>query len=347
MEELLELTFRMGASDLHLLVSYNPTLRINGKLRVLTDKPIITSELVQQLIFSLLTPDQKELFLENRELDFSYSSRNAHFRINIYYQRGTIAGAFRLIPARIRTIDELNLPKICHSFTELRQGFILVTGPTGHGKSTSIASMIDAINQKRSGHIVTIEDPIEYIYPKANSIVSQREIRLDTYSWERALRSALREDIDVVLVGEMRDHETIASALTIAETGHLVFATLHTNSAAQTIDRIVDVFPSSQQTQIRLQLALTLAGVMSQRLIPTIKGDRTVATEILLGTDAVKTTIREGKTHLIENIIQTSKELGMLTLESSLSDLVRSGTITLDTALEFSLRPDQLLRMVK
>ncbi len=346
-EELLEITFKRGASDLHLLVGYSPTIRIDGKLYTLTDKPLVTVDVAEKLVFSLLSSEQKDIFLANRELDFSYSSRSSHFRVNIYYQRGSIGLAARLIPAKIRTIEELNLPKICHTFTALRQGFILVTGPTGHGKSTTLASMIQEINLNREAHIVTIEDPIEYIYPKARGVVSQREMRLDTHSWEMALRSVLREDIDVVLVGEMRDFETIAAALTIAETGHLVFATLHTNSASQSIDRIVDVFPASQQTQIRLQLALTLEGVISQRLVPTIAAGRIPAVEILLGSDAIKTTIREGKTHLIDNIVQTSKEIGMETLEGSLAALVKSGKISFDKASEFALRPDQLLRMVK
>lgn len=346
-QELLEITYKRGASDLHILVGYNPVIRIDGKLYTLTEQPVITTDLVSQLVFSLLSSEQKDIFLANRELDFSYSSRSAHFRVNIYYQKGSIALAARLIPAKIRTVEELNLPKICHTFTSLRQGFILVTGPTGHGKSTTLAAMIQEINQNREAHIVTIEDPIEYIYPKARGIVSQREMRLDTHSWEMALRSVLREDIDVVLIGEMRDYETIAAALTIAETGHLVFATLHTNSASQSIDRIVDVFPASQQTQIRLQLALTLEGIISQRLLPAIAGGRIPAVEILLGTDAVKTTIREGKTHLVDNIVQTSKELGMETLEGSLAWLVKSGKITLDIASEFAIRPEQLLRLVK
>lgn len=346
-EELLELTYQKEASDLHLLVGYHPSIRINGKLFVINDMPLITQDLSEQLIFSLLTAEQKETFLANRELDFSYSSRSAHFRVNIYYQRGSIALAARLIPAKIKTIDELHLPKICHNFTSLKQGFILVTGPTGHGKTTTLAAMIQEINENHDSHIVTIEDPIEYVFPKGRGIISQREMGLDTHSWDRALRSALREDIDVVLVGEMRDYETIASALTIAETGHLVFATLHTNSAAQSIDRIVDVFPANQQTQVRLQLALTLEAIISQRLVPTIEGVRIPAVEILLGIDAVKTNIREGKTHLINNIIQTSKELGMESLEGSLANLIKSGKITLETGQEFTLRPDQLIRLIK
>jgi twitching motility protein PilT len=246
----------------------------------------------------------------------------------------------------IRTIEELHLPKICHTFSELKQGFILVTGPTGHGKSTTLAAIINEINLARSVHILTIEDPIEYVYPSGKSIISQREMDLDTHSWSLALRSALREDPDVVLVGEMRDPETIATAITIAETGHLVFSTLHTNSASQTIDRIIDSFPASQQDQIRIQLASTLKGVVAQRLIPQINGGRIPGVEVLIGTSAVASNIREGKTHLIDSVIQTSQDAGMITLESSLASLVLSGTISLETAKSYALRPEELLRMV-
>lgn len=258
-----------------------------------------------------------------------------------------LSAALRLIPSKIRTVEELNLPKISHKFSGLQQGFVLVTGPTGHGKSTTIASLIAEINEARPVHVLTIEDPIEYIYSAGKGIISQRELHLDTHSWEISLRSALREDPDVVLIGEMRDYETIAAAITIAETGHLVFSTLHTNSASQTIDRIVDVFPEHQQGQIRTQLASTLAGVISQRLIPAIGGGRYPAVEILLATPAVKTVIREGKTHLIDNIIQTSADVGMIPLEVSLAALVRAGKISLDTAQGYALRPAELLRHVK
>lgn len=346
-QEFFELTTKRDASDLHLVVGYAPTVRIDGSLQILTDSNVLTSEHMEKLVFSILTPEQKDIFLANRELDFSYSGRSAHFRVNLYYQRGSIALAARLIPAKIRTIEELNLPDICHTFTKLRQGFILVTGPTGHGKSTTLAAMINEINQTREAHIVTIEDPIEYIYPKAKGIVTQREMRLDTHSWEMALRSALREDIDVVLIGEMRDYETIEAALTVAETGHLVFATLHTNSAAQSIDRIVSVFPENQQPQIRLQLAGTLEAILSQRLIPVIGGGRNPAVEILLGTSAVRSTIREGKTHLLDNIIQTSADAGMLTMDMSLARLAVEGKILYETAVGFSSDPDTLNQILK
>lgn len=346
-EELFELTAKRGASDLHLVVGYTPTLRVDGKLLEVTEFAVLTADQAEKMILAILNNEQRDIFLANREIDFSFSSQTTNFRVNIYYQRGSIALAARLIPAKIKTIEELSLPPVCHSFAKLRQGFILVTGPTGHGKSTTLASMIQEINENRDGHIITIEDPIEYVYPKAKGIVSQREMRLDTHSWEMALRSALREDIDVVLIGEMRDYETIASALTIAETGHLVFATLHTNSAAQSIDRIVDVFPPNQQSQIRLQLAANLEGVLSQRLVPQISGGRIPAVEILLGTGAVKNTIREGKTHLIDNIIQTSKDIGMETLEGSLARLVKTGKISLEVASNYAIRPEELFRLVK
>ena len=238
------------------------------------------------------------------------------------------------------------MPKICHNFAQLKQGFVLVTGPTGHGKSTTLAAIINEINLEKAVHILTIEDPIEYVYPAGKSIISQREMDLDTHSWAMALRSALREDPDVVLVGEMRDPETIAAAMTIAETGHLVFSTLHTNSASQTIDRIIDSFPADQQTQVRTQLASTLKGVVSQRLIPQLNGGRIPAVEVLLGTSAIASNIRDGKTHLIDSIIQTSQDYGMIPLESSLASLVLSGTISLETAKSYALRPEELLRMV-
>jgi twitching motility protein PilT len=345
--EFLEETSKKGASDLHLVVGHPPTLRIDGELSPLSGETLTASE-VERLVFSVLTPEQKELFLANKELDFSYEiSGLARFRTNVYFQKGGMAAAFRLIPFKIRTIDELNLPQICHTFGSLRQGFILVTGPTGHGKSTTLAAIINEINQNRPCHIVTIEDPIEYVYPKGKAIVSQREMHLDTHSWEVALRASLREDPDVVLIGEMRDYETIAAALTIAETGHLVFATLHTNSAAQTVDRIVDVFPEQAKSQARAQLANTLEGILSERLIPAIEGGRVPACEILVATAAIRTTIREGKTHLIDNIIQTSGELGMTSLEGSLARLVKTGKINTRTAENFALRPEELGRLLR
>lgn len=350
--ELLDITIKKHASDLHLLPGIPPAIRVDGALISLVNFPPVTKEEMEKMGFSLLKPDQKEFLINNKELDFSFGFGGGaygdlgRFRANLYFQRGVLSGAFRYLEPIIKTIEELKLPKICHSFTELKQGFILVTGPTGHGKSTTLAAIINEINLNKAVNILTIEDPIEYIYPKGKSIMSQREMEIDTHSWPMALRSALREDPDVVLVGEMRDPETMAAAITIAETGHLVFSTLHTNSAAQTIDRIIDSFPPGQQMQIRIQLASTLKGIISQRLIPMINGGRVPGVEILLGNTAVSSNIRDGKTHLIDSIIQTSQQQGMIPLENSLSTLVLSGVISLETARSYALRPDELLRMI-
>lgn len=350
--ELLNLTVKNNASDLHILAGIPPVIRVDGSLRYLTSYAALSHEMVENLVFSLLTPQQKEYVINNKELDFSFGfgggdyGNLGRFRANVYYQRGFLSAAFRFLLPNIRTIEELNLPKTLHSFADMKQGFVLVTGPTGHGKSTTIASIINEINLKRSAHILTIEDPIEYVYPAGKSIISQREMDIDSHSWNLALRSALREDPDVVLVGEMRDPETISAAITIAETGHLVFSTLHTNSASQTIDRIIDSFAPSQQSQIRTQLASTLKGVISQRLLPQINGGRVPAIEVLTGTSAIASDIREGKTHLIDSVIQTSQDAGMITLESSLASLVLSGSISLEMAKSYALRPDDLLRLV-
>lgn len=338
---------RLEASDLHLVVGFPPMLRLIGKLSPVAGTTALSSADAEQLISAVLSAEQKELLMTNREIDFSVSSPAGRLRVNVYYQKNTIAGAFRLIPHKIRTVDELGLPTICHEFVKLRQGLVLVTGPTGHGKSTTLAAMINSINLTKPIHIVTIEDPIEYIYPPGLSIVSQREMHSDTHAWSIALRSVLREDPDVVLVGEMRDFETIAAALTIAETGHLVFATLHTNSAAQSVDRIVDVFPENQQGQVRLQLSSVIEGVLSQRLIPAAAGGRVVVAEILTGTPAVRTTIRDGKSHLLDNIIQTSAEFGMTTLEAALAQRVKEGKITVEVATSYALRPEDLGRFLK
>lgn len=345
--ELLDYTFKKVASDLHLVVGVPPIIRINGSIMTVPDEESLTPKRSQELVFSLLSEEQRETFLVNKEIDFSVSFKDlARFRVNAYSERGHVSAALRLIPNKIPTIEELDLPEICHNFATLKQGFVLVTGPTGHGKSTTLAAIIDEINELRREHIVTIEDPIEYVHPHKKSIIAQRELRADTHSWEIALRSVLREDPNVVLVGEMRDYETIAAALTIAETGHLVFATLHTNSAAQTVDRIVDVFPPHQQQQVKTQLSFTLAAILSQRLIPSLEKKRVVASEILLANPAVKNSIREGQTHLIDNIIQTSAEVGMLTLEMDLARLVKTGKISLDQARSFALRPGELMRLM-
>lgn len=346
-QEFLEIVVKKEASDLHLVTGSPAAIRIDGQLMPVSQGPL-SSEDTESLVFELLTAEQKEMLLVNKELDFSFALGDvARFRVNAYFQKGYLSAALRLIPSYIKTIEELNLPKICHNFAKLRQGFLLVTGPTGHGKSTTIASIINEINQTRPAHILTVEDPIEYVYPKGKGLVSQREMHLDTHSWEVALRSALREDPDVVLVGEMRDYETIASAITIAETGHLVFATLHTNSAAQSIDRIIDVFPENQQAQVRMQLAFSIGGIISQRLIPSIGGGRVPAVEILLSSGAVQTAVREGKTHQIDNVIQTSGEAGMVLMDASLAYLVKAGRVALDVARSYSIRPEELQRMVE
>lgn len=347
-KQLLQLTVDTKASDLHLISGMLPTLRIDGVLRPLQNTPVLTPDMSFDLVKQVLSSEQLEMFTINKEIDFSLSfSNSARFRVNAYTERGTVAAAFRRIPLIIPPIDSLGLPKIVHSFVNLKQGFVLVTGPTGHGKSTTLASILNEINKTRGVHIVTIEDPIEFLFRPERSLISQREMKKDTHSWQVALRSVLREDPDVVLVGEMRDHETIASALTVAETGHLVFATLHTNSAAQTIDRIVDVFPEEQQGQVRLQLSNVLEAVFSQRLIPATAKGRVVAYETMLGTTAIRTAIREGKTHLIDSILQTSSDAGMNTLENSLANLVKQGEITVETAQAYSLRPEELNRLLK
>ncbi len=346
-KQLFSETIRMQASDLHLIVGYPPMVRVSGKLTPVTGAKALTLGESQELVFATCSTADKELLLTNKEIDYSVAYGTNRFRANAYYQKGTIAADFRLIPDKIGSFAELGLPDICSQFVKLRQGFILVTGPTGHGKSTTLASMIQTINEARSVHVVTIEDPIEYVYPVGLSIISQREMHQDTHSWGMSLRSVLREDPDVVLVGEMRDLETIQAAMTIAETGHLVFATLHTNSAAQTIDRIVDVFPENQQTQVRLQLASVIEGVISQRLVPNVSGGRTLVAEIMLGTPAIRSTIRDGKTHLIDNIIQTSAEFGMTTLETALAKAIGQGKISQDVAISYALRPEELGRLLK
>ncbi len=352
LQKILTFVIESGASDLHLMVGIPPTIRIDGELQAMSSTEPMKRENVEAFAYSLLTPEQKELLLTNKELDFSFGFGKSEygdmgrFRVNAYFQTGSLSAVFRYLPPSIRSIDDLLLPKIVHSFAALKQGLVLVCGPTGHGKSTTLAAIINEINQTRNAHILTIEDPIEYVYPKGKSVISQREMGTDTHSWGMALRSSLREDPDVVLVGEMRDTETMAAALTIAETGHLVLSTLHTNSASQSIDRVVDSFPSHQQGQIRIQLAATLKGIISQRLLSRLGGGRVPAVEVLIGTPAIASNIRDGKTHLIDSVIQTSQDVGMITLEASLSQLVLSGAITLETAQSYSIHPEELLRMV-
>jgi len=347
-KELLEKVIKSGASDLHLTIGAPPTMRFNGYLSYIPGYSKLKPEELDDLIYSLMNSEQKELFLVNKELDFSFSlGDEARFRVNAFFQKGYISASLRNIPFGIPNIEELGLPKVLYEFAKLPQGFVLITGAAGQGKSTTLASIIEYINETRNVHIITIEDPIEYVFAHKKALVEQREMNVDTHSWEVALRSVLREDPDVVLLGEMRDYETISSAVTIAETGHLVFATLHTNSAAQSIDRIIDVFPDYQQQQIRIQLAAALEGVVCQRLVNTLDGKRAPASEILLGTNAIRNVIREGKTHQLDNIISTSLDLGMQSLEHSLAGLVNSGRISVEEAKSKTLRPDALMRMLK
>ncbi len=346
--QLLDLTIHRNASDLHLSVNFPPTLRVHGDLIPISGESPSTPEQVESLVSPLLSDYQKNLFQQNLELDFSFDYQSkARFRVNIFRQRGYTAVALRLIPFKIPALEELGLPQVLTKLTDLKQGFILVTGPTGHGKSTTLASFINRVNQHRAEHIITVEDPIEYVYPPGKSLIEQREMYRDTKSWGNALRSALREDPDIVLIGEMRDLETISAAITIAETGHLVLATLHTNSASQSVERIIDVFPESQQPQIRLQLASTLEAIISLRLIPTIQPGRALASEVLFATPAVRSIIRDGKTYLIDNVIETSGEMGMQILEKSLVDLIRQGKISEEVAIRYSLRPDLLSKLLR
>lgn len=336
-------TAMQNASDLHIGVGKRPTLRIDGNLVPLAKEPILSPEDTEGLITALLSPAQKERFLAEKEFDLGYSfEEKARFRINVYFQRGFMAAAFRLIPSKIRTIEELRLPPVLHEFTKFSQGFFLCVGPAGHGKSTTLAALLDEINHKRYDHIITIEDPIEYMFVQDRALIDQREVGSDTRSFHRALRSVLRQDPDVIMIGEMRDPETMATALTAAETGHLVFSTLHTNNAAQTIDRIIDSFPAGQQGQIRSQLASVLIGVVSQRLVPRIEGGRVPATEVMFASAAVRNLIREDKIYQIDLVIETSLEEGMISMNRSLADLVRRREISLEQAELYSMNPGEL-----
>jgi len=347
-QQLLEITIAKNASDLHLIVGYGPQIKVFGEMFPIAGEEVLTESSIESMISAITSDVHRAMFRENLELDFSFDFEGrGRFRINVYRQKGTMAVSLRLIPSKILTLEELGLPKVVSKLVNLKQGFILVTGPTGQGKSTTLASIINTINHNRKVHIVTIEDPIEYTYDVGQSIISQRELLADTRSWSNSLRSVLREDPDVVLVGEMRDLETITSTMTISETGHLVFSTLHTNSAAQSVDRIIDVFPENQQAQIRLQFSSTFEAIISQRLIPTINPGRTVATEILFATPASRNIIREGKTHLIDNLIQTSGELGMMSLETSLAGLVKEGKVSAEVALKYALRPSLLTKLLR
>lgn len=346
MKQLLDVAISKGASDLHITIGVPPMLRIDGKLVAIPDAPVVDLETAQKLLQSIMTPEQAEKLIQRRELDFSFGYQQTRFRTNCYYEKGNISAALRLITKGIKSMQELGIPPILERFTEPSQGFVIITGPTGHGKSTTLAALVEHINQTRSEHIITIEDPIEYVFEHNKSVIVQREVGSDTNSFSRALRSALREDPNVVLVGEMRDLETIEAALTLAETGHLVFTTLHTNSAAMTADRIIDVFPPHQQQQVRMQLANVLLGVVSQRLLPRVQGGRVMATEIMIANSAVRSIIREGKTHQLPNVIQTSASEGMISLDKVLAELVSRGEITIDTALMWALDPKAFKMMV-
>lgn len=347
-ETLLEEVVKRTASDLHLQVGLSPTLRIDGRLVPIQGNVPLTEEVVENLVFSLLDEEQKQILLRDKEFDFSFAFGNlGRFRVNAFHERGNLAAAMRLIPNEIRTVEQLGLPKILNGFTAYPRGLVLVTGPTGSGKSTTLAALIDIVNRNEAKHIITVEDPIEYTHSSKKSLIAQREVHYDTYSFSAALRSALREDPDVVLIGEMRDLETIAAAITIAETGHLVFATLHTNSASQTIDRMVDVFSPHQQPQVRAQLGNILMAICSQRLIPALGGGRVAAAEILIATPAVRNIIREGKSYQLEAVIQTGAEYGMQSMDRELVNLIHSGTISYDEARNFAVDLEELDRLMR
>jgi len=337
-----------NASDLHVTAGAPPTIRVRGRLTPLEDFPMLTPADTREIVYSILNNDQRQRLETNWQVDLAYAiPGRARFRVNAYFQRSAIGAAFRLIPAQIQSVEELGLPPIVHELVNKPRGFVLCTGPTGSGKSTSLAAMINEINELREEHIMTIEDPIEFLHQHKKCLVNQRELGSDAQTFSDALRSALRQDPDVILVGEMRDLETISTALTAAETGHLVFATLHTQDTPQTIDRIIDVFPPHQQHQVRVQLSVALQGIITQTLLPTADGSgRVLAAEVLVPTPAIRNLIREGKTHQIYSVLQTSASAGMQTMDSSLVSLVRSGKITRQLAEQRSTTPDELRRLI-
>ena len=348
-DELLEHMVERDASDLHVTVGTPPVIRVRGEMERLDEFGALTSEDTQQLLYRILSSEQQKHLELKRQLDFSHSIPGlARFRVNVYFQRESIGAAFRLIPAELKTLEELGMPSTLHLLTDKPRGLVLVTGPTGSGKSTTLAALIDEINRNRSEHILTIEDPIEFLHRHKRCIVNQREIGPDAASFAEALRAALRQDPDVILVGEMRDLETIATALTAAETGHLVFGTLHTQSAPSTIDRIIDVFPAEQQEQIRIQIASSLQGVITQALLPTADGmGRVPALEVLLPDDAVRNLVRQGKVEQIYSVMQTNTSRGMQTMEQSLADLIQRGVVTFEVGLTRSSRPQQLIGVLE
>lgn len=346
-EELVLTVVKEGASDLHLTVGRHPTIRVSGTLIPIVKKEILTPEDTLGFAMQILNDDNKRIFLEDREVDFSYApAANARFRGNAFFQKGFAGMAFRLIPSKIKTLKELNLPERLLDFTHKEQGFFLVVGPVGHGKSTTLASMMDYINRERAEHIITIEDPVEYIFQGDRSIIDQREVRFDTKNFYTALRSMFRQDVNVAMVGEMRSPETMSMAVTAAETGHLIFSTLHTNSAAQTVDRIIDSFPAAQQRQIRAQLSGSLLGIFSQRLVPRISGGLIPAYELLVNNDAVSNLIREGRTAEIDVVIETGSSEGMIDMNRCLAELVRNGEINADSAYRYSLNPEGLTKLL-
>ena len=341
--DLLVATAKQNASDLHIGVGRRPTLRIDGTLVPLQKEPLVTPEIAEALISELMTPDQKETFAKDRQIDFAYNLEDkARFRVNVYSQRGYYAASLRLIPSRIRSIEELTLPSILHDFTNLSQGFVLLVGPAGHGKSTTLAALLDEVNHKRTDHIITIEDPIEYLFMQDRCLISQKEVGNDIPSFRSGLRTVLRQDPDVIMIGEMRDPMSISTAMTAAETGHLVFSTLHTNSASQTVDRIIDSFPPEQQGQVISQLAATLVAIISERLIPRLSGGRVPAVEIMIVNPAIRNLIRERKVYQIDLVIETSLQEGMITLNRSLVNLIKNKEISLETAEVYSLNPAEL-----
>lgn len=347
-KKLLDITIKEEASDLDISVGHSPNIRITGQLIPLGQEKIISPQDSEGLAFALMSDLQRKKFLEQKEIDFSYQHEDkGRFRINIFFQRGSISLALRFIPSKIRTIEELNLPPILHEFANRPQGLVLVTGATSQGKSTTLAAIIDEINHTRAAHIITIEDPIEYTYLTDRAIIDQREVGIDTLSFNNALRSSFRQNPDVIMVGEMRDLETIATTITAAETGHLVFATLHTNSAAQTIHRIVDVFPGEQQGQIRFQLSSSLLGIVSQRLIPRIKGGFIPVCEVLICNNAISNLIRENKVHEISAVIETSAKEGMISLNRAIVDLVRKKEVSLKNAMAYSSDPAELGNLLR
>ncbi len=343
LKDLLTTAAKENASDLHLAVGKHPTLRIDGILVALQKEALLTPETAEAIIMELVPPEQKEKLIQYRQLDFAYSLEDkARFRVNVYFERGHLAAALRLVPARIKTIEELNLPPLLHDFTRLSQGFVLLVGPAGHGKSSTLAALVDEVNHLRSDHIITVEDPIEYLFTQDKCIVSQREVNSDTMNFHSALRTILRQDPDVIMIGEMRDAVSISTAMTAAETGHLVFSTLHTNSASQTIDRIIDSFPAEQQGQVVSQLAATLVAIISERLVPRISGGRVPAIEIMIVNPAVRNLIRERKSYQIDLVIETSLQEGMVTLNRSLANLVKNKEVSLENAELYSLNPSEL-----